>query len=327
MAIETFPISSEIERNPLSQLSPEDLALEQELDERFATDRLGDLCNEFLERGVPGINLKERINSRQFVVAYIPAESPYGDIGRSVETNVFAKAFKQPRSQVVKDYGKYDEATTFACVIDVSTDKPTPAGVLRIIEPSELGFKDVNDLVIDDPENNPWIGEIKEHYFGAEETYDPTVAWQRLGARIGVDLRMEESVDIATHASAPGYSGKNGAIDSVSMLFYHACLRHAMATGKKNLLAIFDIPPLKNIQQFGDPFDLYEGLEPHPYGGPYDTIPAFCIIERGVARIRAKDASIGAVLADGAFLNDMALMPNEYLPEQFSNEAVGLPSL
>lgn len=304
------------------EVAPEDIERERDLEARFDPDRMATLCEDYFENGVPGINLKEHINGRNFVVAYIPAGGPYGDIGRAVEYPVFAKAFKQSLTEVDRDYGKYDAGSVFACVIDVSGEKPVPAGALRAIHYVEgLGFKDMNDLVEDDPDN-PWIDEIKTKYFADGEPYDPMVAWQRLGARVGVDLKPEESLDIATHASAKEYAGKHGDINGVSMLFYHACLRYALATGHKNLLAIFDIKPFENLQQFGSPFDTYADLEDHPYGGPYDTRPAFCLIERALERIGATD--VAGVFINGDLLDQQALMPNEYLPDTYSNAAVGL---
>lgn len=299
-----------------------DDALESELDERFAPERIGDLCNEFLEQGT-GINLRSLVGDRQFVVAYIHAESPYSDIPRSVETTVFANAFKLKKAEVVKDYGKYDPSSYFASVIDVSTPKPVSAGALRITEyDPQLGFKDVNDL-ISDPES-PWLDEIKDAYFEAGEVYDPVIAWQRMAARAGVELNLEESLDIATHASAEEYRDKHGSMDGVSMLFFHACLRYTLATRKKNLLAIFDLKPLANLQQYGEPFDTYEGLSPHPYGGPGDTMPAFCLVQRGIERIRQNDEAVAQAFEYGTFLDQLALFPNEYLPEIYSDKAVGL---
>ncbi len=295
--------------------------LDQELAARFAPERIGELCTRFMEEGL-GFDATAMLGDRQFLVAYIPAESEFADIPRSTETTVFSKAFKLPLSEVYLDYGAYDSASTFAAVIDMKAETPAAAGALRITRPGPKGFKDVNDLVIDDPQN-PWIDELKTGYFAEGEAYDPMIAWQRLGAAEGVDLQLEESLDIATHASAEAYSGKHGDINSVSMLFYHACLRYALAHGSKNLLAIFDIPPLENLQQFGDPFDTYSGLQPHPYGGPYPTVPAFCVIERGIQRIAAKNAYVASVFAAGADLHKMALLPNEYTP-QYSNEVLGL---
>ena len=303
-----------------------DLEVEQELDERFSPERIGNLCTEFIEGGL-GFDAREKLQDRPFLVAYIPADSPYADIPRSTETAVFSRAFSLPKAEIVRDYGKYDPASTFVAVIDASKTPPVSAAALRITDyQPELGFKDVNDLVADDPKN-PWINEIKDVYFAQGESYDSDLAWQRLGKGVGVELKLEESHDIPSHASAPEYAGQHGGLNGASMLFYHACLRYALAHKKSNLVAIFDIPPFKNLQQFGEPFRTYQGLNPHKYGGPYDTIPAFCILEEGIQRVRQNDVNIGRAFIDGAMLDQNALLPNEHQPEQYSNEAVGLEPL
>jgi hypothetical protein len=293
---------------------------DRELGARFDGERIGRLAEEFLSSGTAH-DLKALANGRQFVVAYVPASSRFADIPRSVEATVFAETFGVSLADVLADYGPYDPVSVFVAVIDVSTPLPRAAGALRIIEyePS-VGFKDVNDLVRDDP-GNPWIGEIKAHYFAPGEPYDAALAWRRLGEKAcGRPLRLDQSVDIATHAAAAGYRGQRGDLSSVSMLFYHACLRFALAHGKANLLAIFDLPPLENLQQFGEPFDVYDGLCPHPYGGPYDAIPAYGLINRGVDRIRRFNEAVGRVFIDGETLCDIALLPSEYEPERYSDD-------
>lgn len=311
-----------IEAPPIAEASQPDL--EEELKARFDHERIGQLAEEFLKSGTP-FDLKELAGNRQFVVAYIPADSPFSDIPRSVETTVFAKTFNMTLAQVAEDYGKYDPVSVYATVIDVSTPLPRAAAALRICEyDPNLGFKDVNDLV-HDPES-PWLGEIKENYFAPDEPYDAVTAWKRLGEKAcGAERKLDESLDIATHASAEDYQGERGDINGPSMLFYHACLRYAFATGKKNLLAIFDLKPLDNLQQFGEPFEVYPDLKPHPYGGPGDTLPAFCRVEKGTqVRISNANKIAADVLIYGANLETIGLLPNEYEPEKYGNQVVNL---
>jgi hypothetical protein len=296
--------------------------VEGDLRQSFDPSHIATLCEQFLYEGTP-CDLRSLARGRQFVVAYIAAESPFADIPRSVEATVFSDTFRLSLNKVIDDYGAYDVASTFAAVIDISGATPAAAGALRMIDyQNDLGFKDVNDLVVDDP-SNPWIAEIKDQYFAVGEAYEPSTAWSRLGIRAcGKELVGRESLDIATHASAAAYRGQRGALDGVSMLFFHACVRYALATGKANLLAIFDLPPLANLQQFGDPFRTYEGLGPHSYGGPYDTLPAFCIIEEGMRRMREFNPAVCQVFVDGIGLKDIALLPSEYQPELHSDEAI-----
>lgn len=289
---------------------------ELDLVERFSDQRIGQLINDFVApNDFCEVGLASLLGERRYIVAYIPAMSDYSDIGRAVEARVFSKTFKEPLEKVVEDYGKYDENSVFAVVIDMNPengDLPKAAGALRITKNSHVGFKDVNDLLVDEDEN-PWIDEIKTNYFEKGEAYKEKIAWDRLGEKAcGQAIQLEDSLDIASHASMPEYAGVNGAIDGVSMLFYHACLRYALAHDKAYLLAIYDLPPLDNIQQFGKPFDTYDGLSPHPYGGPFPTIPAFCKIEEGLRRMKRDSTFVYEVFRNGAGLSEHALLPSEY---------------
>jgi len=292
-----------------------DPELEQTLAQRFGQERIGQLCLDYFTDEL-GIDVSELAHGREYLVAYIPADSKYSDIPRAVETIEFAEYFKLSKAEVLHDYGAYDAASTFVSVIDISRSVPVSAGVVRMVDyDPAVGFKDVNDLLVDDPKN-PWIQEIKDGYFAKDEIYDPVTAWQRLGELEGVYLDLEDSIDVATHASAEAYRGRRGAINGVSMLFYHACLVRAKQLKKNNLLAIFDLPPLENLQQYGSPFNTYRHLSPHPYGGDGDTIPAFCDIKVGEKRMRKFDEGIGRVFIDGEGLDINAIMPDEYTAEQ-----------
>lgn len=319
-----------------------DMVREQEWQERLAPERIAALSEQFLAEGVPGVNLREAAGDRQFVVAYIPAldedgnENPYADLARSVEYAVFTQNFNKnsdhPFADHDSDYGPYDPGSTFAVVIDLAGEQPRPAGVLRSTEyVPGIGFKDMKDLIVDDPEN-PWLEEIKAEYFVEGEAYDPLVAWQRLGQRaLGEaveDLTMAQ--DIITHATFREYGSSAGkdkgeaGMNGVSMLFFHACLRFALLKNATHLVAIFEEYALNNLQQFNQPFVTYEGLLPHVYGNDDDsedatqTLPAICRIEDGIARVRDFDEAVGEAFVNGTGLDLMALFPQEYQPELYA---------
>lgn len=293
------------------------------IDERFAESRIADLCNEFIEKG-SDMDLRELIGDRQYLVAFIPAQSRFADIPRAVESTVFAEAFGQARDEVTATYNRYDPISTFVSIMDVSTDSPKTAGVARISSyDPEIGFKDRDDFIGDYPEN-PWLKSIKDQYFKSGESYEPETAWQRLQERAGVELDLYDSLDIPTHAVMKEFRGKHGAMDGTSMLVFHACMRYALATNKSNLLAIFDEKPFENLQQFGEPFDTYQGIGAELYAGPYPAIPAFCKLARAETRIRGHDKEVGRAFVDGYMLNQLAVLPGEYMPK-YSNKAVGLP--
>lgn len=292
---------------------------EQELITRFSPERMKDLATQFLEEGT-GENLKDKLNGRPFVVTYLHGESPYSDLARSVEQEVFSEAFGMPHTEVYEKYSLKDDATSvFACVIDTADpDNPKPVGALRMVGYNpEHGFKDLNALVVDEPfdtetmQGNPWLEEVKAKHFKAGEEYDPKLAIERIIEATGEELALEDTLDVTSHSAVKGFRGKNGALDSTSMLFFHACLDEALRQGKKNLVAIFDIGPFDNLQQFGEPFDTYDGLDRHPYDGPNDTQPAYCVIEKGVQRIEDFDQAVADTFVRGVGLDAMALMPKE----------------
>ncbi len=294
----------------------------------FPEEAISNLTVDFLERGTD-INLKERAlaEGKKYVISTIPASSKYADIGRSVETRVFSTRFKRSPYEVVEEYKKYDRVSTFLVVTDVSTEEPMPAGVIRIIEPNtEQGLKSITDLV-DDVPKNPWIDEIKRLHFKDDEEYSPDMAWERLGKSAGVILNPNESHDVATISVVPQYRRMGKTLDSVSVALYHTCLRYALGNNIKNLVSIQDLKPFGLLQGFGDPFELFPGLKPHPYGGPYDTIPAFCVLVRGMQNIRDKDESVGRIFIDGQLLGEEFLLLEETLPDQYSNAAVNLPAI
>lgn len=316
---------------------------EEALAERYSSGEIASLGLRFLRHKF-GRNWKKAVDGRQYVVAYIGADDEFSDLGRSVESQTFGYEFysdevkkhgktnKAPRRYPLlgadEDYRPYDPGTVFATVLDVSREGgPVSAGSLRIIEHVEgVGHKDLNDFVADDPKN-PWLDEIKAQHFAEDEPYDPMVAWQRLGAAEGVNLDPKRSLDIATHASALEYRGRHGDLDGPSMLFFHACLRYALAHPEvgENLLAIFDMNPYQNVQQYGGPFDTYRGITPQKYGGEGLTIPAFCIIERALERIPLTPTpGVGEAFVGGGILRLMALLPNDSEPDVYSNRAVGL---
>ena len=309
-------------RSLASSQETDNYSLENELDIRFDPYRLSALGEKYLEQGV-GFDISEMIGERKFVVGIVPATSEFADLAKSVETIRFAKQFKRSKSEVYREYEKTDEDSLLIFTLDVQGCETKPAGALRMIGYSDGKLqKSIQDLVVDDVDN-PWIDEIKELHFANGETYDQNVAWKRLCKSIGVELKPEESYDVATVANHEEYSS-NGSIDGVSLSLYHTCLRLALASNIKNLVSIQDIRPLGILQSFGDPFDTFPGLNPHPYGGPYDTIPAVSFLEDGMQRIRDNDEFMGSVFIDGLGLSDEFLLPDEYLPHYFSNRAVGL---
>lgn len=299
--------------------------LDDELTARFQPERLSQLTNDYLENSPFG-NIKEKLDGKEYVIGLVAADDPtYADLGKALETTGFARAFNRSLAEVYTEYSPKDPSSTFIVSFDVrDPGNPRPAGAMRIIYgQSDLDLKSIKDLVADDYETNPWRAELQDMLFEAGEAYDAQTAWDRLCAKAGVSIKGSETHDVATLAVDPEYANKNGALDAQSMLLYHSCLRFALGSGMKNLISIQDIKPLENLQQFGEPFTTFTDVQPHPYGGPFDTLPAFSVLGEGMQRIRAcaLGPAIGEVFIDGKYLDNTVLL-QDLNPEQYSNKAI-----
>ena len=173
-----------------------------------------------------------------------------------------------------------------------------------------------------DPEVNPWIGDIRSGYFEEGEPYDPAAAWQRLseaaveavikkqGIELPIGLPLDLAQDISSVSVHEDYQGKHGNEESISLLLYHTCMHFALANGVKHLLTIQDLKPLANLQQYGNIFDTFPGLEARAYGGPDPTLPAFTILTESERRMR--NAGWGEVFVDGQGLDTDAVLMKDY---------------
>jgi hypothetical protein len=96
------------------------------------------------------------------------------------------------------------------------------------------------------------------------------------------------------------------------MLFYHACMRYTLVNNIKSYLAIYDLPPLNAFQRLGEPFRTYPNLQPRPYGGPFDTIPAFSIVNELIQKIKNKRQEVIAAFILGTYIDEFALLPGDF---------------
>jgi hypothetical protein len=94
------------------------------------------LSAEFLKRHeIPGVPFGSYV---------ISGQSPFANLGRFVETQVFEESFNNDSALMAEEYGPYDEASTFFVVMDHGTKMPI--GTLRIMVNSSQGLKSLEDL-------------------------------------------------------------------------------------------------------------------------------------------------------------------------------------
>jgi hypothetical protein len=238
------------------------------------------------------------IGNRQFGVHVIESTEDAADIGRFVEAKVFNDHFGNDLEVMKREYGPYDEQSTFLVAIDYQSDKPV--GVIRIIRPSEAGLKSMHDLI--NPNSSPWFrhGDTEEKRFNE------------------VGQNPYETVDIATMAIMPSYRSNHAKVGASASL-YSTCVRWSLANGFNQWITIVDKNIYEMMQGWGEPFKTFEGAGFAPYLDSSESLPVHTELISGLEKIRKFDAAmsetygtmvdIHGLYTKGEGLHDMFVLP------------------
>ncbi|HVN50080.1 MAG TPA: hypothetical protein VMT43_01540, partial [Acidimicrobiales bacterium] len=79
-----------------------------------------------------------------FGVYVLDADQPEAELARAVEREVLDEFFTNSPELLEREYGPYESASTFLCVVD--HEQRAPAGMIRIIRPGDAGLKSVHDI-------------------------------------------------------------------------------------------------------------------------------------------------------------------------------------
>lgn len=166
----------------------------------------------------------------------------YANVARTLECRVFDPKFKNDPEDMKEGYGDYEDQSFFFLAVDTEGEKP--AGVFRIIQSGEHGFKTLNDIaeIKNDPE---YIRRVYEHY--------------------GID-NPEECWDLATAAVVPAYYG-------TGPLLYRAALVSSQDEGVKHFFSVIDKTAYRPMDVMGFPFKPLLGTDWMPYMGSALSLP------------------------------------------------------
>ena len=205
------------------------------------------------------------------------ADEPGAELGRHLERRVFLESFGNTVDLLARQYGPYEASSWFIVVVDHLLR--LPAGVMRIVRPSPVGLKSLNDL------QSVW-GE-------------PVEVVMR---RTGLDFEQERSWDIATLAVPPEYRATaTGGV--VTMGLYQTLTLAAQLAGIGLFVAILDMPVFRMLRwKLHMIFAGYEGVGPRPYLGSPASVPAWCDVAASERRLAVADAELCAILCKGTGL-------------------------
>ena len=206
------------------------------------------------------------------------------EIGRAVEREVFYDYFGNSPTLLAEEYDRYDRSSLFICMIDHTRN--LPAGVFRLILPSERGFKSFHDLEKD------W-----------------GVTGEQILRRADIDPESSLIWDLATLAISRDYRGQSasglvhlGMLQGLSMLGTRCGISH--------LVAIIDLVVADLFQAtFHRPLVAFPQVAPKHYLGSGSSLPMYLDAEEYRSRLALIDADSYELLFMGAGLEPMVSSP------------------
>lgn len=224
--------------------------------------------------------------AQPFGLYVFSAEAPESELARHVERTVFDEFFGNSPELLAAEYGPYEAATFFLCVLDHR--RRLPAGMMRLVLPSPAGLKSLADL------ESIWRERLDDVLTRTSLALEPDRVW-----------------DIATLAVDPDYRGK--ATDGlVSLALYQAVVQAALRRNVRLFVTILDLVVLDLLQRTTcEPFSRFAGVEPLRYLDSPASLPVYCDLEAYVPRLEAADPSMHEILAQGRGL-EAAVRPPDW---------------
>lgn len=200
-----------------------------------------------------------RDEASRYVCYRVEGDSPYANIGRHIERQVFETAFGNDENKMQEEYGSYDPASTFFITVDTETG--TPTGVLRAIRNSEAGLKTLNDM-----EDAAKTSRMVKH--------DDVISYH------GID-DLDKCWDVGTVAVVPEYRHAKAAA-GISIQLYRALYVSAKQEGIEHMISVIDKKAVSQLKGYlGVPFEQLGGSKAFEYLGSkessavYGFIPEF----------------------------------------------------
>lgn len=185
-----------------------------------------------------------------FGLYIVRGTDPASEIGRSVEREVFYDFFGNSPELLAAEYERYDASSLFLCIVDQV--RMRPAGVFRIVLPSDAGFKTFHDM------EKEWDVEMPE-----------------LFDRSGMHTDERSYWDVATLAISADYRG-DAASGMVRLGLCQALCMLAARTDVPYLITIIDVLVADLMQRFLQrPWQPFPRIEPRRYLGSGSSLPMY----------------------------------------------------
>lgn len=204
-------------------------------------------------------------------------DDPEAALARWVEQSVFDEFFGNSAELLDQEYGRYEPASFFMCVLDHR--RRLPAGAARVTMASERGLKTLADI------ESVWGQNLEQVLARSGRAWDLDLVW-----------------DAVTMAIAPEYRGKS--TDGLLSLAMNSLgLRSLRACGGQDYVCVLDLEVLALFNAaLHDAFIPFPGIEPMRYLDSPLSVPAFTDLADLDRRLRATDPIIHAIMFEGVGL-------------------------
>ena len=173
--------------------------------------------------------------------------SPYENVARTIECEVFEKFFGNNAEEMADEYGPYEPQSIFFLSVDQFSKQP--AGVLRVIENGPAGLKTLTDLETSEDPAVPHLSpnDVQVHH----EIESLDTCW-----------------DVGTVAVRKEYRASRAEAQETSVQLYRALYTAALESGVDHFVSIIDARPYDKMTNYlGIPFVPMAGSEPFSYLG------------------------------------------------------------
>jgi hypothetical protein len=212
------------------------------------------------------------------------SSDPAAELGRAVERDVFLEFFGNTRDMLHEEYDPYESASLFLVLVDHL--RRQPAGVLRVLLPSPIGFKSLHDI------ESHWGEPAAAVLDRADTEFDLDSLWDVATLAVDREYRGEATQGLVTL----------GLYQGMDMLTNLVDLKHG--------IAILDLIVYDLVQTaFHRPFRPFPGLEPMRYLDSPSSLPIWCDIHEYRSRLAMIDADLYEVLYAGKGFEAMISSP------------------
>ncbi|HEY7439505.1 MAG TPA: hypothetical protein VIC35_08920 [Acidimicrobiia bacterium] len=201
-------------------------------------------------------------------------DSPDSKLARWVESSVFGEFFGNSPEMLAREYAPYEQASVLLCALD--HHRKLPAGMMRLLLPSECGFKTLDDI------ERVWGRPIDEVLRATNPEFD-----------------RDHLMDVATIAVAPDY--RREATDGlVSLSLYQALGYVARWRDLRWIVTVLDTNALELVQEATlDAFAPFAGVEAREYLDSPASLPVWCDLDAYFRRIEVTDPVAYELFAEG----------------------------